>query len=743
MKKIFIFWLSYCLLLLALLGLNTPTAMAQLTNWENFTNGDMVTKIIADGDYLWIATGGGLVKMNRHTEEKEFYNRASAGLPDNHLLALHKDAQGNLWMGGRYYGVGKFDGMGCEVYDEGNSGLFSGQYCMAITTGEDGTVYIGGLFALNVFDGESWESYSTPNMPIDMMWGIYDMKMDEDGVLWLGAETTASQFFFGRFAGGEIEIIPEIQTVVSSLEIDGEGSKWLGTRSGGLIKYDSNGQITKYNTSNSNIPSNTIYYVKQSPSGDLWLSTGGGMLAKFDGADFVRYDPGIIYPGRNLIHCFEFDDDGTLWIGSKYEGLIKFDGESYTRIDVSSSPLRPVIFPRGMEIDSEGSLWFGTNTNLTQIDKDDRWEAFYEIDDVTTLDFRVRDIVRDFSGNQWLGFGMSDTCLLKNTPVDKEVIKWSEMPIDSWLNDIFCFDRKGNLWLGTTGAGIFKYDGNGWEQFTTMNSPLKSNIVLSLIVDENDNLWGGVGETDAEMKLGCLFKYNGTTWTIYTPHNSGLPTHVPAKLAFDSKGYLWINCWDFRAEPNPHDSGGLTKFDGTTWETYNMSNSGIPSNAMHSLAIDKNDHLWLGTFDRYVGPTHFDGESGWTTYNVRNSGIAYNVVNDMAFDYDKNLIWFGHLQSSGLSRASYDFSLGSGIGGIEPGRKVDIYPNPVADYLSINSKEAMTTLTVYDLSGRVHHSYPLNSTDTSIDMSSYAPGIYLLSIEFASGAKERMKIIKK
>jgi len=72
-----------------------------------------------------------------------------------------------------------------------------------------------------------------------------------------------------------------------------------------------------------------------------------------------------------------------------------------------------------------------------------------------------------------------------------------------------------------------------------------------------------------------------------------------------------------------------------------------------------------------------------------------------------------------------------------------IFPNPVADCLSIHSKGTMNTLTVYDLSGRVHYSYPLNSTNTSIDMNSYPSGIYLLSIEFNSGAKERMKIMKK
>ena len=42
-------------------------------------------------------------------------------------------------------------------------------------------------------------------------------------------------------------------------------------------------------------------------------------------------------------------------------------------------------------------------------------------------------------------------------------------------------------------------------------------------------------------------------------------------------------------------SGGLAKFDGTTWTVYNTSNSGLPDNYVSSIAIDGSGNKWIGT----------------------------------------------------------------------------------------------------------------------------------------------------
>ena len=50
--------------ILILSFLTTPL-LAQYEDWVNYTNGDKVWVIVEDGNYIWIGTEGGLVKINK------------------------------------------------------------------------------------------------------------------------------------------------------------------------------------------------------------------------------------------------------------------------------------------------------------------------------------------------------------------------------------------------------------------------------------------------------------------------------------------------------------------------------------------------------------------------------------------------------------------------------------------------------------------------------------------------------
>jgi len=50
---------------------------AQNPEWINYTNGQTIQDLVIEGDNVWIGTIGGLVKLNKTTEEKIFYNKAN------------------------------------------------------------------------------------------------------------------------------------------------------------------------------------------------------------------------------------------------------------------------------------------------------------------------------------------------------------------------------------------------------------------------------------------------------------------------------------------------------------------------------------------------------------------------------------------------------------------------------------------------------------------------------------------
>ena len=78
------------------------------------------------------------------------------------------------------------------------------------------------------------------------------------------------------------------------------------------------------------------------------------------------------------------------------------------------------------------------------------------------------------------------------------------------------------------------------------------------------------------------------------------------------------------------NGGGLNLFDGATRKTYDTSNSALPSNYLTSIAIDKQNRVWVGTFG--AGVARLDGEQ-WTRVGV---SLANNYINALALDANGN-----------------------------------------------------------------------------------------------------------
>lgn len=118
--------------------------------------------------------------------------------------------------------------------------------------------------------------------------------------------------------------------------------------------------------------------------------------------------------------------------------------------------------------------------------------------------------------------------------------------------------------------------GNNFTNYTVSNSTIPTNMLTKIAVSGN-NVWASTYQE------GLVYR-NGNTGAFlhYTMSNSAIPTNVPNGIATDGQGALWIA-----------SSSGLTKFNGTTWTTYNTSNSQIGSNDITSVAVDASDNVWV------------------------------------------------------------------------------------------------------------------------------------------------------
>ncbi len=74
--------------------------------------------------------------------------------------------------------------------------------------------------------------------------------------------------------------------------------------------------------------------------------------------------------------------------------------------------------------------------------------------------------------------------------------------------------------------------------------------------------------------------------------------------------------------------------------------------------------------------------------------------------------------------------------------QVKVYPNPVVDVLNIEADSKVSTVQVFDLTGKVVSSHALNAVKNQVNLSKLTPGVYVVNIQTEKGIQS-VKIVKK
>ncbi len=187
-------------------------------------------------------------------------------------------------------------------------------------------------------------------------------------------------------------------------------------------------------------------------------------------------------------------------------------------------------------------------------------------------------------------------------------------------------DKKGNLWFGTDGGGVSRYDGKSFTNFTTIQG-LANNVVFSIAEDKNGNIWFGTNG-------GGVSRYDGTSFTSFTSEQ-GLANNFVKSILEDKKGNLWFGT----------NGGGVSMYNGTTWKNFSTKQGELTNDIVFSILEDKKGNIWFGT--NGGGVSKYDGKS-FKNYSTANSGLAHNVVRSIELDKKGN-IWFG-TNGGGISK---------------------------------------------------------------------------------------------
>jgi hypothetical protein len=140
-------------------------------------------------------------------------------------------------------------------------------------------------------------------------------------------------------------------------------------------------------------------------------------------------------------------------------------------------------------------------------------------------------------------------------------------------------DPAGNIWVGTEGSGVWKYDAGAktWTQFTVKDG-LGDDSVYALAFDRQHRLWAG------HLNHGVSV-YNGSTWRNYGLVDGPLGDRVFSIAVSPKDGDVWIAT-----------DMGLARYSEKRqdWDYYTRA-SGLPSDQIQCIAFDDNGQLYAGT----------------------------------------------------------------------------------------------------------------------------------------------------
>ena len=116
--------------------------------------------------------------------------------------------------------------------------------------------------------------------------------------------------------------------------------------------------ITTYSVGDG-LAQSQVYAMLEDSRGYIWMGTRGGGISRFDGQKFKTFSTqhNLI---NNYISALYEDKSGNIWIGTN-DGISIYNGISFENIRINESPnMKVSCFQR----DAIGNLWIGTSEGI-------------------------------------------------------------------------------------------------------------------------------------------------------------------------------------------------------------------------------------------------------------------------------------------------------------------------------------------------------------------------------------------
>lgn len=498
---------------------------------------------------------------------------------------------------------------------------------------------------------------------------------DRRGFLWFGTEDGLNRYdgySFKVFKPDRDDPYSISDRWINTLYEDRAGNLWVGTRLGGLNRYDpQTGRFTHFTHTSpapageadpASLSSNKVNAIYEDERGILWVGTDAGL----DWLDpigrvvtHIRSNPADTSTlSGNRINVIFSDSRGVVWVGTEGAGLNQYNAKSrsFVRYPIASSGTNRICSStiNAIAETGDGRLWLGTPGGLTRFDPKGVSTICFKnnpLDPASLSDNNIEALFVDSAGNLWAGAarGLDQFQPATNgfTRLQYDPARFDGLSAETVLS--IYEDRGGVLWVGTYGGGLNKHDPTE-ERFALFrheaDNPLSlsNSFIFPIHEDERGSIWIGTyggGLNHFDPRTGVFTRYQ------HDPADpASLADNYVWSIYADSRGRLWIGTANALSRM---DSPG--KFTHYFLEEEDSEGSGL--GIVYAMLESPNGALWLGTEHGLGLFDPADGSYTPETFPAQVTPAIGKVVS--LYQDDAHILWFGTLEN-GLYR--YDTLLG-------------------------------------------------------------------------------------
>ncbi|PCK06327.1 MAG: hypothetical protein COA42_17415 [Alteromonadaceae bacterium] len=577
--------------------------------------------------YIWLGGRNGLLRYNGYDFLPLYiYDDNDEAKPPSYVIDLFEDSRNRLWVStsaGLAYYDRKQQRLRLAKTHPNSKAQLPGAVITRIIEVHDDELWLASISGLYIYRPSTEmltiispnASQALTDAPPITIAPVFDMLKDKKGDIWIAGQKglnrlRVSDLNMTTFIPNPSQPDSRPDNEILAIKMDTHGNIWAGV-SNGLYHFNPQTQIFKHFRHDPNdefsLGGNNIRDILVDSKGLIWISTDGGGLNLYDedNARFIRFKH---RPGQagslasNSTRGVYEDRNGDLWVGTYPSGMNFYDRSSSAISHYSHDPNNPNSLPHNSVLsiseDNKGNLWIGTDGGgVTYFDRFNNTFSHYQVENGKISSNAILGTFIDSKGLVWAGTWGGAV-----NRFNPQSDRFEQIPFDanlkgkgpgqySAINDEAVWtineDPQGNIWIGTHGGGLNKYNPKTQRVDVYMSvqgepDRLSGNLVWTTFEDSKGNFWVGTSNG-----LNLFDPHTATTTRIFRADGAAgsLSNGSVLSIFEDKSGRLWFGTdW------------GLNLYapQTQTFTAYSES-AGFIDSGIRSISADDDGYLWLGT----------------------------------------------------------------------------------------------------------------------------------------------------